>query len=389
MKKILFANMRYPIPFYIGGDSSTIDTILQYMSRLGYRCMSLGAYNPPIDKEFRHLEHTFTGFFRTNPKIFHQCIVHRIEVRTYMKIPFIALRKEYHFQTTYPCVATSRQSFKPMFTSLVKQFKPDIVLTQLEGSVEVMKICEKRQIPCIVFLCDVQSRNNVFIQRANRTNQCKAVIFNSNFTMSAYKKAVKKPMVLYYPPISTGQHVAKHNSKKFITIINPVQPKGGMIFWQIAKRMPDTQFLAVHGWYDPRIDGIKLDNLKNVTIIDFQSDMKTVFAQTKILLVPSIIHEGFGKVVIEAQANGIPVIASNNGGLKEATGQGGVVIEDYKDADEWVRAIHSLSSKHMYTTLSKYAKINANRFDIKRNHRIVSVIDQAIRKHEDRNTFQK
>jgi glycosyltransferase involved in cell wall biosynthesis len=45
------------------------------------------------------------------------------------------------------------------------------------------------------------------------------------------------------------------------------------------------------------------------------------FRRIDVLVVPSLWHEPFGRVVIEAYAHGVPVIASNRGGLPELVEQ--------------------------------------------------------------------
>jgi lipid-A-disaccharide synthase len=56
---------------------------------------------------------------------------------------------------------------------------------------------------------------------------------------------------------------------------------------------------------------------KNVVLFDTCRDMPAAYALADIVVVPSTRPEGFGRVVIEAQAMGTPVIASNHGGAKE------------------------------------------------------------------------
>lgn len=58
------------------------------------------------------------------------------------------------------------------------------------------------------------------------------------------------------------------------------------------------------------------------------------------LLIPSH-SETFGLVALEAAANGIPVIASRVGGLPEAVGDNGVLIDDRR-AESWAAAIDAV-----------------------------------------------
>ena len=52
-----------------------------------------------------------------------------------------------------------------------------------------------------------------------------------------------------------------------------------------------------------------------------------------VMILPSR-NEGFGAVVIEAQGCGVAVVGSSNGGIPEAIGDGGVVVEDGKDFEK-------------------------------------------------------
>jgi glycosyltransferase involved in cell wall biosynthesis len=61
-----------------------------------------------------------------------------------------------------------------------------------------------------------------------------------------------------------------------------------------------------------------------------------------LMIVPSLSHEPFGLVALEAMASGVAVIASERGGLPEACGGAGVLV-DPDDTQEFANAIRELS----------------------------------------------
>jgi glycosyltransferase involved in cell wall biosynthesis len=61
-----------------------------------------------------------------------------------------------------------------------------------------------------------------------------------------------------------------------------------------------------------------------------------------VLLAPSQWNEGWGRVVSEAQASGIPVLASRRGGLPEAVGAGGILVDAESDIAAWQAALARL-----------------------------------------------
>jgi glycosyltransferase involved in cell wall biosynthesis len=99
----------------------------------------------------------------------------------------------------------------------------------------------------------------------------------------------------------------------------------------------------------------KLSLVPHVTLHPPQKDMRKVYGRCKILLAPSTCEEAYGRVATEAQFSGIPVIASNRGGLPEAVGPGGILLGP-EEVDEWVKHVRRLwRDKAYYASLSKAA----------------------------------
>ncbi len=106
----------------------------------------------------------------------------------------------------------------------------------------------------------------------------------------------------------------------------------------------------------------KLSALSNVSFLASQKDMRKVYGKCKLLLAPSLWEEAYGRVVTEAQFSGIPVVASNRGGLPEAVGPGGILIDPDGPVEEWVSAIRELwNNNEFYREMSAAATAYAHR----------------------------
>lgn len=67
-----------------------------------------------------------------------------------------------------------------------------------------------------------------------------------------------------------------------------------------------------------------------------------IFANTDVLLAPSVWYETFGFTVLEALSFGVPVIITQNVGAKDVVGDGGIVITP-GDPEELAQAVCSLT----------------------------------------------
>ena len=101
-------------------------------------------------------------------------------------------------------------------------------------------------------------------------------------------------------------------------MVNPCLEKGVDVFLPLARQLPEVAFAAVRGWgTDPTLLG-RLEEQPNVRVLEPADDLDEVLAATRVLLAPSVWPETFGYIVPEAMLRGIPVLASDAGGLREA-----------------------------------------------------------------------
>jgi glycosyltransferase involved in cell wall biosynthesis len=103
-----------------------------------------------------------------------------------------------------------------------------------------------------------------------------------------------------------------------VGIINPSVLKGLPIFEGLARELPDVAFGAVPTWATSAPDLATLAALPNVRLIASSEAVDDVYRHIRIVLVPSLCAEAFGQVVVEALHRGIPVLASDAGGIPEA-----------------------------------------------------------------------
>ena len=124
----------------------------------------------------------------------------------------------------------------------------------------------------------------------------------------------------------------------------------------------------------PRFDlqSHRAAGLDNVSFLRQVADAREISRQTRLLLVPSVVEEGGPRVVREAQLSGIPVLGSPRGNVPDMLGEGGDVIEDYKNPRGVGRG-HSIAageSRAVPTTVTKrMEKRQAHGADDQRNPR--------------------
>jgi glycosyltransferase involved in cell wall biosynthesis len=179
------------------------------------------------------------------------------------------------------------------------------------------------------------------------------VIYNNKYSKDLLKYPNKSTVL--YPPINAAYNEKQSGKRKYVTLANLNSNKGGQQLIQIAKLLPEMPFCGVEGFYEHQ----NIDRaVKNITYLPPQNSvekMKTVYADSKIILMPSK-YESWGLVAAEALAQGIPVIAAPTFGLKENLGEAGIFI-DRNDTKAWAKEIKRLyEDDNYYAERCKIAK---------------------------------
>lgn len=207
-------------------------------------------------------------------------------------------------------------------------------------------------------------------------------------------------MVYYFPPRITTRTVSSRHtisgSKRLLFPSRIVARKGIETCLEAMAKLPQEFTLSLPAlfpmsrvdatYYKKIINLISALSLKDRIIFPKEivtpEKMFRYYQDADIVLVPSE-YEGFGIVAVEAMKWGLPVVASNVGGLAEIITDGvdGLLIEP-RNADSIVEAVLRLArDKRLALQLAKQAKITVrDRFSLERHmNRIEEIYSHAQR----------
>jgi glycosyltransferase involved in cell wall biosynthesis len=105
---------------------------------------------------------------------------------------------------------------------------------------------------------------------------------------------------------------------RFVTLINPCAVKGISIFLELARRFRDVEFAAIPTWGTTPEDFAAMRAEPNIAVLPPVDHIDQILKDTRIVLVPSLWAEARSRLILEGMSRGIPVLASDVGGLREA-----------------------------------------------------------------------
>lgn len=148
--------------------------------------------------------------------------------------------------------------------------------------------------------------------------------------------------------------------RKYVTMINPSVYKGGQVFLEVARRMPQVQFLAQLGRSAP-VEGLR--SAPNITVREPAPDLDDLYAETKVLMTPSP-NEPFGRVAVEGALGGCLLLLHDAAGLKE-TPVPRFCFVDTLDPAVWRQRLSQLleASEAVRDSWTEEIRLAASRYD--------------------------
>lgn len=212
---------------------------------------------------------------------------------------------------------------------MLAEFQPDILITYGGGLFEqsLVDAARAQGVTTVFYLANPGYRNRETFKGIDQ------VVFDTETTRALYRdrlglegvaigKFVERPIM---PADAPHDHVL---------FVNPSAEKGVTLFYRIAELareiVPALRFLVVEsratlGTAEQRT-GMGFSRMANIDRVGLQSDMGAVFSRTRVLLQPSLWHESGARAAIEAMSLGIPVVATDRGGIPEVLGDAGIMI---------------------------------------------------------------
>ncbi|MBQ9372442.1 MAG: glycosyltransferase family 4 protein [Thermoguttaceae bacterium] len=210
-----------------------------------------------------------------------------------------------------------------LFLDEVKESRPKYYATY--GGFPLAQVlaseAAKRGAEPVFFLHNAQYQNRKLFE------SFRTIVTPSEFLRRHYQKTLDRYSVVLPPIIDESNVVASNNSRRFVTFVNPTLSKGLYPFITIARAInrikPDVEFLLVEGREGAsRLAAIpEMRELRNVYHMSSVREPRAFYSQTRILIMPSLCEEAFGRVAVEAALNRIPTLCSTRGALPEVVAE--------------------------------------------------------------------
>lgn len=359
--RVLFAtNHSYP-PQRVGGSEWSTHDLCLTLSELGHRVGVLSSLLlwPPIGAPHR-LRLAWRGrgsFVRDNT----------------LGYPV--------FRARYPSVAVRE---------LVRDIIPDVAIIQAGRPLSLAGDFRASGVPCVVYLRDAD-----FGRLGGPLFEGPEVCYVASSRDLADRFAAAFGIVpVCIPPLVRPERYKVESVRKNVTFVCPLPQKGLEVALGLAAGRPDIPFVFAESWSLPakyrRSLERRIRQAGNITLHRWTLDVRNVYRSAKLVLVPSQLPhgEGWGRVVSEAQVSGIPVLASNQGGLPESVGGGGILVDGDAELSHWEAALARMwDDPAEYGRLSKLALEHSRRADFQPATiatRLLSVLSDLVVLHDRR-----
>jgi glycosyltransferase involved in cell wall biosynthesis len=299
-----------PYLYALGGGERYNRALVEQLAARGYECTVVS----PARKEY---------LGRSSVEEFRRELARRGLVPTRED----GSRLDFVFNGVHVVALTGPLALQHSVDYLIAELEPDIVITSCnDWRWMLLASCVRSGVP-VVFLVhcplNLPFGPHSLVPTASGTElvQKAAALVCSSKASAGYLKRWGgfDATVVYSPNLAWDRDAPRLGSldNPYVVTLNPSPVKGLAILTELTRRMRSIKFAAVPGWGTSEADRKLLSDL-GVALLVPSERIDDVFAQARVVLMPSLWFESYGQVAIQAMVRGIPVVASNVGGLPEA-----------------------------------------------------------------------
>ena len=222
------------------------------------------------------------------------------------------------------------EQFLFLLDNVLLQFQPDVLVTYGAHPVvhDAMRRARRRGVITVFTLRNHGYDDRRFFEHVDY------VFTTSPYLSEVYREQIGLRSVGIDSPIQWDDVEAPDDLRRFVTFVNPTRQKGALLFARLAdmlgSKRPDIPLLVVQSAATAgglnAIEGLDFSRYPQIMAAPATPRPADFFALTRILLVPSVFREPFGRVAAEALINGIPPLVSDRGALPQTVRGAGRVL---------------------------------------------------------------
>lgn len=208
-----------------------------------------------------------------------------------------------------------------------------------------------------------------FMEKGLTTDAKSSIVKSSGLNLKVFSTEVDAPKLE-----KLKQEIGlKEDQKTFILVSRLVRQKGVMNFLEAAQKCHDNgykyNFLLV-GQLDTKKDAItqqEIDGFEGVVnYLGRREDVRELLALSDVFVLPTYYREGVPRVLLEASAMGLALIATNMPGCKDVVtdGENGRLV-NIKDSDDlYKKMVDVVKDEDVLANYSKNAQEHVKHFDL-------------------------
>lgn len=260
---------------------------------------------------------------------------------------------------------------------LVREFAPQVVVANSFPRAQLQWMADDLAslgVPLALYL-----REEHALTHLSRTGLRPSLVLANSLHLTEAARALGVPCT-FVPSVVDVSGASTTSSRSTVLLVNPVEENRPSVVRTLADRRPDIRCVLQESW---PLDASTRRELEgwvttrpNLELRASTGSPAEVYRDAR--LVVATYPTGRPRVVLEAQSNGIPVVALDQPALAEAVGRGGICLAPGLTDEEWSDQLERLwDDDRAYAALVREARQHAARADVD-PHAIASQVEAAL-----------